>query len=142
MNIMKKVISLLLCLISVFTVFYFNSSASDENVFTYSELSDGTVKITKYNGNEKEVTIPDTIDDYFVTSIDFMAFSRCFDIEKIVIGKHIKSIGDGAFSNCTSLKSIVVSNDNNTYSVKDNVLFNKNKTQIICYPAQKVVQHI
>lgn len=137
MKMMKKVISLVLCLISVFTVFYFNSSASDENVFTYSELSDGTVKITKYNGNEKEVTIPDTIDDYFVTSIDFMAFSRCFDIEKIVIGKHIKSIGDGAFSNCTSLKSIVVSNDNNTYSVKDNVLFNKNITHIICYPAQK-----
>lgn len=137
MRFMKKVLSVVLCLVSVLTIFYFTSSASDENDFTYSKLPDGTVKITKYKGNDKEVVIPDTIDGCDVTTIDVMAFSRCFNIEKIEICKNVKLIADGAFSNCISLKSIIISNENTAYSVKDNVLFNKNKTQIICYPSQK-----
>ena len=137
MKFMKKSLSVVLCLISVVMIFYFTSAASNVDDFAYSTLPDGTVAITKYKGNDKVIAIPDTIEGRSVTAIDFMAFSSCFNVEKIEISKNVKSIADGAFSNCISLKSIEVSNDNASFSVKDNVLFDKNMTQIICYPAKK-----
>ena len=137
MKLIKKLLSMVLCLTFICTVFYFNSSASDVSDFSYTTLSNGTVRIDKYKGNDSEVTIPDYIDGYDVTAIDFMAFARCVDVEKIIIGKNMKSIGNGAFSNCSSLKKIVVSDENIAYSVENDVLFNKDKTEIICYPSQK-----
>ena len=136
MNFLKKLLSIALCFITLFFVLYFNTSANNKQNFEYT-LFNGTIKITKCNLNDEEIIIPDTIDGYDVTNIDFLAFRRCSDVEKIVIGKNITSIGDGAFSNCTSLKMIVVSDENNSYLVKDNVLFNKDLTEIICYPTQK-----
>ena len=127
----------IIIIVSVVMIFYFTSAASNVDDFAYSILSDGTVAITKYKGNDKVIAIPDTIEGRSVTAIDFMAFSSCFNVEKIEISKNVKSIADGAFSNCISLKSIVVSNDNASFSVKDNILFDKNMTQIICYPAKK-----
>lgn len=87
MKFMKKVLSIVLCVTFVFTVFYFNSSASDENDFAFTTLSNGTVKITRYNGSETKVTIPETINGFDVVAIDFMAFARCWDVEIITIGK-------------------------------------------------------
>ena len=137
MKFMKKVLSIVLCVTFVFTVFYFNSSASDENDFAFTTLSNGTVKITRYNGSETKVTIPETINGFDVVAIDFMAFARCWDVEIITIGKNISSIDDGTFSSCSSLKKVVVSDKNISYSVENDVLFNKDKTEIICYPTQK-----
>lgn len=136
MKFMKKVLSIVLCFTFIFTVFYFNSSASDKQDFEYT-ISGDTIKITKCNLKDKEIVIPDIIEGHDVTAVDFMAFARCFDVEKIIIGKNMKSIGDGAFSNCSALSKIIVSIENSSYVVEDDVLFNKDKTEIICYPAQK-----
>ena len=66
-------------------IFYFTSAASNVDDFAYSILSDDTVAITKYKGNDKVIAIPDTIEGRSVTAIDFMAFSSCFNVEKIEI---------------------------------------------------------
>ena len=126
--------------------------------FQYSVLSDGTVEITDYNGSAKKVEIPAEINGKSVTSIGRRAFELCRNLTSITIPDSVTEIGDGAFSSCTSLTSIKipdsvmqigdyvfvgctnlieieVETDNKFYSSDKGVLFNKNKTEIICYPA-------
>ena len=140
MKFMKKVLSIILCFTFIFTVLYIQTSAKivSEGDFIYdvNEVK-GTAKITKYNGNDKEIIIPDTVEGYNVTSIELLAFASCSNVETIKIGKNMQSISDGAFSNCFALSKIIVSTENSSYVVEDDVLFNKDKTVIICYPAQK-----
>ena len=49
----------------------------------------------------------------------------------------MESIGDGAFYYCSSLASIIVGENNKDYLSEDGVLFNKDKTELIVYPAKK-----
>ena len=71
-----------------------------------------------------------------VTTIGNNAFRRC-SMTSVTIPNSVTSIGDGAFSSCSNLTSIIVENGNNSYISEDGVLFNKNKTTILCYPAGK-----
>ena len=71
-----------------------------------------------------------------VTSIGGSAFDNCTSLTSVVIPKSVMNIGNYAFRNCTSLTSITVDKDNPKYSSDERgVLFNKNKTQLIQYPA-------
>ncbi len=71
-----------------------------------------------------------------VTSIGGGAFDNCTSLTSIFIPKSVMNIGNYAFRNCTSLTSITVDKDNPKYSSDERgVLFNKNKTQLIQYPA-------
>lgn len=65
----------------------------------WSIKSDG--KLTKYNGNETNVTIPDG-----VTSIADGAFSGHANITVLTIPASVTSIGYSAFYNCTNLTEI------------------------------------
>ena len=78
------------------------------------------------------ITIPDS-----VTSIGDYAFYGCSSLTSITIPEGVTIIGDSAFSSCFSLISITVSENNTKYSSKDGVLFDKNKTTIICCPCTK-----
>ncbi len=78
------------------------------------------------------VTIPDS-----VTSIGNSAFSWCTSLKSVAIGNGVTSIGGGAFSYCVGLENINVDSNNSNYCSVDGVLYDKNKTTIICYPAKK-----
>ena len=78
------------------------------------------------------ITIPNS-----VTSIGNSAFSGCESLTNIIIPDSVTSIGSGAFENCTSLKSIEVSENNKNYASIDGVLFNKDKSELVTYPAGK-----
>ena len=102
--------------------------------------------------NLKSIEIPEG-----VTKIDGSAFIFCSSLEQIKLPQSLTSIGSGAFDNCTSLISvelpdnaiissdtfkecknlsdIVISDTNNNYIVKNGILYNKNMTRILCYPA-------
>ena len=77
------------------------------------------------------VTIP-----HGVTSIGGATFWGCSSLTSVTIGNGITSIND-SFSGCVSLKNFTVSESNSAYSSKDGVLFNKNKTKLVAYPAGK-----
>ena len=70
-------------------------------------------------------------------SIGRYAFSGCKKLQSITLPNTVTSIGEGAFSFCYSLESFAVENDNPVYSAADGVLFNKDKTTLICYPSAK-----
>ena len=92
-----------------------------------------------------------------VAKIEGSAFVFCSSLEQIKLPQSLMSIGSGAFDNCTSLISvelpdnaiissdtfrgcknlskIVLSDTNNNYIVKNGILYNKNITRILCYPA-------
>ncbi len=77
------------------------------------------------------VVIPDS-----VTEIGESAFSNCDSLTSITIGSGVTSIGNKAFAGCTSLTEIKVP-QNAVYLVEDGVLFSKDKTMLIQYPAGK-----
>ena len=79
--------------------------------FEYSINNDTTVTITKYTGNGGDVVIPDIIDGKSVTKIGESAFSECTSLISITISDSVTSIDDGAFLGCTSLKNIKIPNN-------------------------------
>ncbi len=73
-----------------------------------------------------------------VRNIGGSAFSYCDSLSSIEIPTSVVSIGNNAFGSCSSLRSINVDKKNAEYSSEDGVLFNKDQTTLICYPAGKM----
>ena len=82
--------------------------------------------------NLKNIYIPES-----VISVGNKAFSSCFSLESIEISEGVASIGDSAFLMCNNLTRISVSSGNTSYKSVNGVLFNYDKTALICYPAGK-----
>ena len=78
------------------------------------------------------VTIPDS-----VTSIGGWAFSGCTGLTSITIPGNVTHIDGAPFAFCKSLVNIIVDNNNEKYSSNDGVLFNKEQTLLVQYPAGK-----
>src|SRR5262249_16104045 len=62
------------------------------------------------SGPDGTVVVPDTINGYPVSSIGDYAFQPLtipsFGITNVVIGNNVKSIGEGAFADCSGLSNI------------------------------------
>lgn len=62
--------------------------------------------ITHYSGNSVEIEIPGEIDGISVKSIGELAFADCTSLKRVVLPAGVSSIDYGAFRGCTSLESI------------------------------------
>lgn len=71
-----------------------------------------------------------------LTTIGNEAFSYC-EIDSITIPENVTAIGTGAFLGCQSLTEINVEEANEVYCSVDGVLYNKDKTVLVRYPAGK-----
>ncbi len=81
------------------------------------------------------IVIPDKIDGLPVTSIDDYAFEDCRFPTRVTIPASVTNIGKGAFTGCRNLTAIDVDTNNPAYCSDNGVLFNKEKTRLIQYPA-------
>lgn len=76
---------------------YDNFYTSD---YVVEELSDGTVKITKYRGKDEDVYIPQEIDGKKVSAIGYEAFFGCHNTKYVDIPETVKKIEEKAFYYC------------------------------------------
>ena len=116
---------------------------------TYSYDSESlTAEVASCSHDAEIAIIPNTVEYndqiYTVTSIrgehpstPSPAFYNCARLITVIIPSSVTSVETQAFYRCSSLTSINVSPDNITYSSEDGVLFNKDKTTLIRYPAGK-----
>lgn len=68
--------------------------------------ADGSITITEYTGQEKNVVIPRTIYGQTVTHIGARAFYLCSLLTSVTIPDSVKYIGEWAFWGCSSLTSV------------------------------------
>ena len=139
----SKVAVVLILLIAISLSIFFSFRALKTTEYTFSDLDDGGCQLVSYvnPGAMREITI-----DYFVdkegnkdtskpvTDIKEYAFNCDGAIERINIGKDVKSIDSKSFYSCWNLQYIDVDDENQNYCDIDGVLYNKDKTEIILYP--------
>lgn len=93
-------------------------------------VPDGVITIDEEAFNLSElvsVTIPDSI-----KTISNNAFRCCYDLTDVNIGSGVTTIGTAAFGECKKLK-ITIDEDNQYFLVEDDVLYNKDKTELLQY---------
>ena len=61
-------------------------------------------------------------------------FNHCINLTSVAIGKGLNTIDLTPFDACGSLTDISVDPQNANFSSLDGVLFDKNKTQLVCFP--------
>ncbi len=115
----------------------------------------GWTEIFCFCYNMVSIELPDSL-----THIGDYAFSDCYKLENVTLPKNLQSIGEGAFQVCESLESInipstvthigecafvsclnlvniEVEEANQHYSSENGILFDREKTTLISYPAAK-----
>ncbi|MBO4729614.1 MAG: leucine-rich repeat domain-containing protein [Spirochaetaceae bacterium] len=65
------------------------------------------------------------------------AFFYCLNLKSITIPSSVESIGDEAFMYSSNLTQIIVDENNTNYKSINGVLYSKDESVLICYPAQK-----
>ncbi|MCD8304289.1 MAG: leucine-rich repeat domain-containing protein [Prevotellaceae bacterium] len=106
-----------------------------------------TAQVTSIKeGYNVDVVIPSTVlhenanyekTTYDVTSIGEHAFGGCDKLLSVVIPGSVTRIGEFALEGCESLESIEVASGNPSYRSEDGVLYTKDMTQLLAYPAGK-----
>lgn len=74
--------------------------------------------LSKYTGNEEEVTIPS-----LAVSISAYAFKGCSKLKRVIIPKTLQSIDNLAFEGCRNLKDVYFVGSKAEYQAKNDVSF-------------------
>nr|MCR4901358.1 leucine-rich repeat protein [Butyrivibrio sp.] len=106
------------------------------NSFVYEECDDYCI-ITGYVGSASYVNIPDKIKGLPVKKLGSMAFAYDSDIRTVIIPKTVEEIAKDCFVETENLNNISVSTANDYFVSVDGVLFDKEQTRLILYPAGK-----
>jgi len=131
---------------------------------TYPYAVEVTVETNNANSYSGSVTIPSAViygsTTYSVTSIGTYAFALSTGLTSVTLSTSVTSIGDGAFwgcgllttmtipssvdsigsyvfYGCSALTDIFVDATNTIYASEDGVLYNKDKSTLLVYPAGK-----
>ena len=72
-----------------------------------------------------------------ITTIGYNAFYGLTNLTTVTLPSKLKDIAGNAFANCKNLKEYIVSDENKDLSAKDGVLYGKDETELISYPAGK-----
>ena len=88
--------------------------------------------IIKYPSNKNDISnyeIPSTVE-----IIEKYAFQNCMSLTSVTIPDSVTNISGSAFIGCNKLERINVSENNDTYSSVDGILYNKEKTEMLIVP--------
>ncbi|MBR3551957.1 MAG: leucine-rich repeat protein [Clostridia bacterium] len=137
-NFKKKRIAVVLILtVAIGLSIFFSVLALHNNTFDFDKTSDGWELVKFSNpGDITELTL-----DYAngnenkpITSIHEYAFNCDDRLITVTIGKDVKEIDGKSFYSVWNLQNIFVDDENEYFCDIDGVLYNKDMTEIICYP--------
>ena len=72
--------------------------------------------------------------------IEEMAFSNCSDLTEVLIPASVECLGDGVFSDCLAMTQIAVAPESEHFVVRDDILYSKDLSVLVHYPAAKEEQ--
>ena len=104
----KKFLSMfiVLAMLSAFIPMTVSAGKIDDLYYTLID-NNSAVEITSCSNTATDITVPDTIEGLPVTKIGFLAFSNASaQLRSVTLPNSITTIGEAAFSNCTSLVKI------------------------------------
>lgn len=104
--------------------------------FTSVTIPDG-VTIIKYSAFQNCTELTEVTFGNRITTIENTAFYYCLSLKQVTIPSNVTNIGGNVFGFCTALTHINVDAANTAYSSENGVLFNKDKTTLLRYPAAK-----
>ena len=152
---LKKIIFVIVILIAVSLSMFFSVMALKNEPFEY-EVTDSGYKFTKFSntgyidelaidyvsdieyipGNNNPENNFSIVKDETKPIIAVGEFTLNCDnkITKITIGENVEFVDTKAFYSCWALQVIEVDENNPNYCDIDGVLYNKDKTEILCYP--------
>ncbi len=117
----KKILSLVLSVLMCISIVPLSDLSVEASALTwgdyeYAVLEDGTVEITNYNGNAKELIIPSEIDGKAVTRIGkwqngmnySSPFYDCNTLVDVIIPEGVTHIAPYAFAYCNNLENIKI----------------------------------
>lgn len=152
---LKKVIFVIIIIVAVSLSMLFSVLALQNDTFDYEELDDG-IQFSKFSntgylyeldidyvsdieyipGNNDPTTNFKVVKDTSkpITSIRQFTLNCDDKIKTIRIGANVTKIDGKAFYSCWALQNIEVDENNPNYCDVDGVLYNKDKTEILCYP--------
>ena len=98
---------------------------------------DGGAEVSKVDSSEGDVEIPTTItikgQNVAVTSIAGKAFAGNTNLTSVTVPSNVKNIGDGAFSGCTSLEYLDLS-DANITNLSTNAISGLSEETVVVLP--------
>ncbi len=153
---LKKIIFSVVIIIAVSLSIFFTIRTVQKETFEYEPLENNTYQLSKFSntGNITELDIDyvttadvDEADSEniklikdetkLVTEIREYALNCDEKVQVINIGKDVQKIDGKAFYSCWALQRIEVDEDNPNYCDIDGVLYNKDKTELICHPCDR-----
>ncbi len=106
-------------------IYYKIKSSEDLTVYVTYRGSDYYSYSNEYTGN---ITIPESVTyngkTYVVTSIGGSAFRECSSLKSVTISNSVTSIGDGVFYDCTGLTSVTIEDGTTDLTFGSNVFYN------------------
>lgn len=152
----KKIIFSLVIIVAVSLSIFFTIRTVQKEVFEYKPLENNTYQLSKFSntGNITELDIDyvtvASVDEInpentkltkdktkVITEIREYALNCDEKIKVINIGKDVEKIDGKSFYSCWALQRIEVDEENPYYCDIDGVLYNKNKTKLICHPCDR-----
>lgn len=118
---------------------------SEDGLSFYRELEDGTISLVNFNGeavvdevsHEGTLTIPDKVDGKQVTALEGTLLDDSEAKEstnEIVLPKTVNEIDVTLFRNIFYLMRITIDSENEYFTTKDGVLYNKDCTELLRVP--------
>ena len=152
---LKKALFVIVIVVAVSLSIYFSVLALQNDTFDYTETEIG-IEFSKFSntgyiteleidyvsdieytpGNDDPATNFKVVKDTSKPVKSVRQFTlNCDDkITKISIGADVEYVDAKAFYSCWALQNIEVDENNPNYCDVDGVLYNKDKTEILCYP--------
>ena len=152
---LKKAVFVIVIVISVFLSMLFSVLALQNETFEYEQIENGYM-FSKFSntgylyeleidyvsdieyipGNNDPATNFNVVKDESkpITAVRQFTLNCDDKIKTIYIGENVLEIDGKAFYSCWALQNIEVDENNPNYCDVDGVLYNKDKTEILCYP--------